>query len=122
MISEFHLRGWQRMPDVEIVALGHRTISRAEARRDQCAPEARVYDDLVEGFCEREREFVDCILEGRQPTQSGRRNLRTLGATFAACEAAARGTTLKLDAFGGDGGWGGPTLDVPPAGQTERRR
>lgn len=40
MISEFHLRGWQRIPEVEIVALGNRTISRAEARRDQYVPGA----------------------------------------------------------------------------------
>ena len=46
MISEYHLRGWQRIPEVEIVALGNRTVSRAEARRDQYAPDARVYDDL----------------------------------------------------------------------------
>ena len=43
MISEFHLRGWNRIPEVEIVALGNRTIERAEARRSQFAPQARVY-------------------------------------------------------------------------------
>ena len=37
MISEFHLRGWQRIPEVEIVALGNRTIGRAEARREGAA-------------------------------------------------------------------------------------
>ncbi|RPI03762.1 MAG: hypothetical protein EHM71_14330, partial [Zetaproteobacteria bacterium] len=57
------------------------------------------YDDYVESFYRLEREFTDCMLEGRQPFQSGRRNLRTLAATFAAYEAAARGEVLALDAF-----------------------
>jgi predicted dehydrogenase len=29
MISEFHLRGWLRITEVEIVALGNRTFARA---------------------------------------------------------------------------------------------
>jgi predicted dehydrogenase len=61
MISEFHLRGWQRIPDVEIVALGNRTIGRAEGRRDQFFPQARVYDSL-EKMLEKERlDFVDIL-------------------------------------------------------------
>jgi len=40
------LRGWQRIPKVEIVALGNPTQSRVEARRDQFFPQARVYDRL----------------------------------------------------------------------------
>lgn len=46
MISEFHLRGWRRIPEVEIVALGNRTLERAEARRAQFVPSARVYAEL----------------------------------------------------------------------------
>jgi predicted dehydrogenase len=61
MISEFHLRGWQRIPEVEIVALGNRTISRAEARRDQYAPEARVYDDLGTMLRTERLDFVDIL-------------------------------------------------------------
>ncbi len=61
MISEFHLRGWQRIPEVDIVALGNRTVSRAEARRDQFFPRARVYDRL-ETMLEREQlDFVDIL-------------------------------------------------------------
>ena len=41
MISEFHLRGWQRIPEVEIVALVDPARSRAEERRAQFAPLAR---------------------------------------------------------------------------------
>jgi D-apiose dehydrogenase len=61
MISEFHLRGWQRIPEVEIVALGNRTIARAKGRRDQFFPGARVYDSL-ERMLESERlDFVDIL-------------------------------------------------------------
>jgi predicted dehydrogenase len=61
MISEFHLRGWQRIPEVEIVALGNRTLSRAEARRDQFVPAARVYADLGTMLCEERLDFVDIL-------------------------------------------------------------
>ena len=61
MISEFHLRGWQRIPEVEIVALGNRTISRAEARRDQYVPGARVYADLAVMLWEERLDFVDIL-------------------------------------------------------------
>lgn len=61
MISEFHLRGWQRIPEVEIVALGNRTIAKAEARRAQFFPEARTYDNL-EAMLEKERlDFIDIL-------------------------------------------------------------
>jgi predicted dehydrogenase len=61
MISEFHLRAWNRIPEVEIVALGNRTIERAEARRDQFAPQARVYGEL-ETMLEREPlDFIDIL-------------------------------------------------------------
>jgi len=61
MISEFHLRGWQRIPEVEIVALGNRTVSRAEARRGQYAPEARVYEDLGNMLRTERLDFVDIL-------------------------------------------------------------
>jgi len=61
MISEFHLRGWQRIPEVEVVALGNRTISRAEARRDQYVPGARVYADLAVMLREERLDFVDIL-------------------------------------------------------------
>jgi predicted dehydrogenase len=61
MISEFHLRGWQRIPEVEIVALGNRTLSRAEARRDEFLPAARVYADLDTMLREERLDFVDIL-------------------------------------------------------------
>ena len=44
MISEFHLRGWGRIPEVEIVALVDPVRSRADERRARFAPHARLYD------------------------------------------------------------------------------
>jgi D-apiose dehydrogenase len=61
MISEFHLRGWNRIPEVEIVALGNRTIERAEERRKQFAPEARVYSDLSTLLKEETLDFIDIL-------------------------------------------------------------
>jgi predicted dehydrogenase len=61
MISEFHLRGWQRIPEIEIVALGNRTLSRAEARRNQYFPGARVYDDLGRMLQDERLDFVDIL-------------------------------------------------------------
>lgn len=61
MISEYHLRGWQMIPEVEIVALGNRTIERAEERKVQFAPQARTYGDLV-SLLEAERlDFIDIL-------------------------------------------------------------
>ena len=61
MISEFHLRGWSRIPEVEIAALGNRTISRAEQRRDRFAPDARVYSDLRAMLDAEKPDFVDIL-------------------------------------------------------------
>jgi D-apiose dehydrogenase len=61
MISEFHLRGWQRIPEVEIVALGNRSIVRAEERRDQFAPQAQVYDDLGALLKAERLDFIDIL-------------------------------------------------------------
>ena len=46
MISEFHLRGWRRIPEVEIVALVDPMRDRAEERRARFAPDASLYDTL----------------------------------------------------------------------------
>ena len=61
MISEFHLRGWQRIPEVEIVALGNRTIARAQTRRDQFFPRAQVYDSLERMLENARLDFVDIL-------------------------------------------------------------
>jgi predicted dehydrogenase len=61
MISEYHLRAWNRIPEVEIVGLGNRTPAKAEERRAQFAPAARVYSGMAE-MLDRERpDFVDIL-------------------------------------------------------------
>lgn len=61
MISDFHLRGWVRIPEVVIVALCDPTQSRAEQRRTQYVPGARVYEGL-EAMLARERlDFLDIL-------------------------------------------------------------
>ncbi len=61
MISEFHLRGWQRIDEVQIVALGNRTLSRAEARRDAFVPGASVYSELSDLLAGEDLDFLDVL-------------------------------------------------------------
>ena len=62
MISEFHLRGWNRVPEVEIVALVDSERDRAEDRSKQFAPDARIYESLDDLFAgEAALEFVDIL-------------------------------------------------------------
>jgi predicted dehydrogenase len=61
MISEFHLRGWKRIPEVEIVALCNRTILRAEQRRDEFVPSAHVYSDFAAMLRTESLDFVDIL-------------------------------------------------------------
>lgn len=61
MISEFHLRGWQRIPEVEIVALGNRTIALAAERARQFASQAQVYETLDAMLCDAALDFVDIL-------------------------------------------------------------
>ncbi len=60
-ISPFHLRGWLRIPEVEIVALVDPDRERAEARRQELAPDARVYSSLDELFQAVQVDFVDIL-------------------------------------------------------------
>ena len=71
MISEFHLRGWLRIPEVEMVALGNRTLSRAIERRDAFVPGARVYSGLAEMLDAEQIEGVISMISDCG-TESGR--------------------------------------------------
>ena len=62
MISEFHLRGWSRIPEVEIVALCNRTPARAEERRAQYAPAAHVYSDLAIMLAKERLDFGTAVV------------------------------------------------------------
>jgi D-apiose dehydrogenase len=61
MISEFHLRGWQRIPEVQIVGLCDPSRPAAEARRAAYAPEARLYADMREMLAAEALDFIDII-------------------------------------------------------------
>jgi predicted dehydrogenase len=61
VISEFHLRGWARIPEVEIVALADPERVRADQRRDTFAPRARTYDSPEALFAAEELDFVDIL-------------------------------------------------------------
>jgi len=59
-ISPFHLRAWERIKGVEIVALANRTVSKAEARaREFGIPLEHVYGDYRELLENEELDFVD---------------------------------------------------------------
>ncbi|HTU01152.1 MAG TPA: Gfo/Idh/MocA family oxidoreductase [Candidatus Sulfotelmatobacter sp.] len=60
-ISEFHLRGWARIPEVEIVALADPDRARAMQRRDAFAPAASVYESLEAALGAGQLDFVDIL-------------------------------------------------------------
>jgi predicted dehydrogenase len=60
-ISEFHLRGWGEIPEVEICALVDPVETAARDRRERFAPGARIYSSMGR-MLENERiDFVDII-------------------------------------------------------------
>ncbi len=65
MISEYHLRGWQRIPEVEIVALGDTLVERALARRDAFAPQALACRSLSEILEQTKPDFVEILTPPR---------------------------------------------------------
>lgn len=60
-ISEFHLRGWRRIPEVAITALVDPDRTRAEDRRARFAPTARIYDHLEALLAAEPLDFVDLL-------------------------------------------------------------
>jgi predicted dehydrogenase len=61
MVSDFHLLGWERIPEVTIVALCDPIRSRAEAQADKFAAAAHVYDSATELFKAETVDFVDIL-------------------------------------------------------------
>jgi len=61
LIAEFHLRGWQRLPEVSIMALVDPDRAMAEDRRAQFAPTARTYASLEEALAGEPLDFVDIL-------------------------------------------------------------
>jgi predicted dehydrogenase len=61
MIAEYHLKAWAQVPEVEIVALGDRDVDRAELRRAEFVPAARVYAGLPELLGHETLDFIDIL-------------------------------------------------------------
>jgi predicted dehydrogenase len=61
MIAEYHLRGWLRIGDVQIVALCDPDMARAESRRSQFVPGATCYPNLGALLAEQRLDFVDIL-------------------------------------------------------------
>jgi predicted dehydrogenase len=60
-IAQFHLRGWQRIPEVEIAALVDPDQDRAAAQQARFAPQARIYGALDALFAQETVDFVDIL-------------------------------------------------------------
>jgi predicted dehydrogenase len=61
MVSTFHLRAWQRIPEVNIVALCDPDRSRADSQAQEFAADARVYASLDSLFDAESLDFVDIL-------------------------------------------------------------
>lgn len=60
-ISAFHLAGWRRIPEVEIVALADLDPARADARRREFAPAATLHATLEDAAAAGRLDFVDIL-------------------------------------------------------------
>ncbi len=60
-ISEFHLRGWNEIPEVEIVALVDPIEAAARDRQAQFAPHARIYGGMEDLLAAEKLDFVDIL-------------------------------------------------------------
>lgn len=60
-IAAYHLRGWQRIPEVEIVALADPTRAAAEERRARFAPHAKIHDSMESLLSAERIDFVDIL-------------------------------------------------------------
>ncbi len=65
MIAEFHLRGWLRIPEVEIVALCDSDGAAAQARQQEFAPGAHIYADLDQFLASEQLDFLDILTPPR---------------------------------------------------------
>ncbi|HWR52993.1 MAG TPA: Gfo/Idh/MocA family oxidoreductase [Bryobacteraceae bacterium] len=64
--SEYHLRAWERIPEVEIVALVDGDPAAAERRRAATAPEARIYADFDAAIECENLDFADILSPAAQ--------------------------------------------------------
>jgi len=61
MIAEYHLRGWLRIPEVEIVALCDPDRSRTENRRREFVPQAKLFEGLDAALKSEALDFIDIL-------------------------------------------------------------
>jgi D-apiose dehydrogenase len=61
MISEYHLRAWRRIPEVEIVALCDPDLTRAQSRQQEFAPSAKCYVELGTLLASERLDVVDIL-------------------------------------------------------------
>jgi predicted dehydrogenase len=61
MIAEYHILAWLRIPEVEIVAVCDLDAARAQSRREQFVPNARIYDSLDALLSTERIDFVDIL-------------------------------------------------------------
>jgi D-apiose dehydrogenase len=61
MISEFHLKAWKRLEEVEITTLVSRNIENAQIRQEEFVPQARIYQDFEEALQTEPLDFVDIL-------------------------------------------------------------
>lgn len=82
MIAEFHLRAWQRIPEVEIVALADPETGRAVKSRDTFYPTAEVFSDFGTMLRSCRIDFVDILtpprLHRKQCLKAVERNLHII--------------------------------------------
>jgi predicted dehydrogenase len=61
MIAEYHLRGWLRIPEVEIVALCDPDRARAQSRQQEFVPAAAYYADVGDLLAREKLDFIDIL-------------------------------------------------------------
>jgi predicted dehydrogenase len=61
MIAEYHLRGWLRIPEVQIVALCDPNDANARRRQQELVPDARIYGSLEDLLRAEKLDFVDIL-------------------------------------------------------------
>ena len=61
MIAQYHLRGWVRIPEVEIVSLCDPDRSRAEKLQSEYAPAAQLYESIDAAIFADKLDFVDIL-------------------------------------------------------------
>lgn len=84
---------------LELIPEGKGTLRVSTARETSEEPVITLpgMESYQESYTAAQRHFVECFLAGREPETSAADNLKTLAATFAAYESAAKGKVVNLE-------------------------